>query len=348
MKSLKKITVITVTYNAEKYLESTIKSVVEQSYPNIEYIIIDGNSTDGTIEIIKKYEKYLAYWVSEKDKGIYDAMNKGIEKATGDFINFMNAGDSFVSSKIVEQVVDSLNSNINLIYGGVNGYFEDNHEIIYAPPSAIEDIKHRHPYNHQSCFLKIDFAKKYRFDTRYEYAADVNQFFEIYTNEVICEKMIDQPLTNYLMGGYWQQNHLSAHFEILDILRRYFKSITDIYLHSSFQVIQNNNPNINFLFSQMYNKLIDQIKNIEIQYEKIVLYGYGNIGKLIEGLLKRKVIYRFDKIHDDINVFSPKTIKSIEYDIVLITVLGREEEIKNYLTYKLQVPTTKIVTLNLC
>lgn len=90
-----KISVITVCYNAVDTLEKTIQSVLEQTYHNIEYIIIDGGSTDGTVEIIHRYVDYLAYWVSEPDRGIYDAMNKGIERATGEWVNFMNAGDYF-------------------------------------------------------------------------------------------------------------------------------------------------------------------------------------------------------------------------------------------------------------
>ena len=94
------ISVITVCYNAENNLERTILSVLNQTYSNIEYIIIDGGSTDGTIDLIKKYADKITYWQSETDKGIYDAMNKGIQKATGEWINFMNAGDLFSSTTI--------------------------------------------------------------------------------------------------------------------------------------------------------------------------------------------------------------------------------------------------------
>lgn len=89
------ISVVTVAYNAVTTIEKTILSVINQTYPNVEYIIIDGGSTDGTVEIIKKYANKLAYWVSEPDNGIYDAMNKGAKVATGEWINFMNCGDSF-------------------------------------------------------------------------------------------------------------------------------------------------------------------------------------------------------------------------------------------------------------
>ena len=88
------ISVVTVSYNAVATIEQTLLSVINQTYPNIEYIIIDGGSTDGTVDIIKKYADEIVYWISEPDKGIYDAMNKGIKKANGEWINFINAGDS--------------------------------------------------------------------------------------------------------------------------------------------------------------------------------------------------------------------------------------------------------------
>ena len=94
--------IITITYNAVRLVEQTLLNVLSQSYPNIEYIVIDGGSTDGTVDIIRRYESGLAYWVSEPDKGIYDAMNKGLQKATGDYVWFINAGDSLCSSDTVQ------------------------------------------------------------------------------------------------------------------------------------------------------------------------------------------------------------------------------------------------------
>ena len=103
-----KVTIITVVLNGERDIEKTIKSVISQDYSNVEYIIIDGGSTDRTIDIIKKYEDKVDFWCSEKDQGIYDAMNKGIDKATGDLVNFMNAGDvykdPFALSHLLEDI----------------------------------------------------------------------------------------------------------------------------------------------------------------------------------------------------------------------------------------------------
>lgn len=98
------LTVITVVFNGEAYLEQTILSVIEQTYDNVEYIIVDGGSTDGTIDIIKQYDAYIDYWVSEPDKGIYDAMNKAISLANGIWLNFMNAGDSLNTKTVLNEI----------------------------------------------------------------------------------------------------------------------------------------------------------------------------------------------------------------------------------------------------
>ena len=97
-----KVTVVTVSYNADKVIEPTIKSVVNQTYPNLEYVIIDGSSTDNTLNIIKKYSNKISAWYSEPDRGIYDGMNKGLDVATGDWIIFMNAGDRFLHKNVLK------------------------------------------------------------------------------------------------------------------------------------------------------------------------------------------------------------------------------------------------------
>jgi len=112
------ITVITVIFNGKEYLEQTILSILEQTYDNVEYIIIDGGSNDGTLDILKQYDQYLDYWVSEPDRGIYDAMNKGIALASGTWLNFMNAGDSLNTRTVLNEIfTDSTQyQDIDFIY----------------------------------------------------------------------------------------------------------------------------------------------------------------------------------------------------------------------------------------
>lgn len=113
------VSIITVVFNGEKFIEETILSVLEQSYENIEYIVIDGGSTDGTLDIIKKYEHKIKYFISEKDNGMYDAINKGLKRATGDIINFINSDDTFYSNMTISHVVNAFKKdNLDCLYGG--------------------------------------------------------------------------------------------------------------------------------------------------------------------------------------------------------------------------------------
>lgn len=107
-----KISIITVSFNSAQYIEDCIKSVLSQSYKNIEYIIIDGGSTDGTVDIIKKYESKISKWISEPDRGIYDAMNKGISLATGDVIGFLNSDDVYYNSSVLENIAKLMENNL--------------------------------------------------------------------------------------------------------------------------------------------------------------------------------------------------------------------------------------------
>lgn len=175
-----KVSVVTVCYNAVEVIEKTILSVVNQTYNNLEYIIIDGMSTDGTVDIIKKYEDRITYWISEPDRGIYDAMNKGIKAATGMWINFMNAGDTFTANDILEKLYHvKLSSDIRVLYGdnirqyntGKRGYHKGH---------SIKKIKYRLVGCHQSIFVSLINKDDLYFETKYEICADYNQIYNIY------------------------------------------------------------------------------------------------------------------------------------------------------------------------
>ena len=116
--SINKISVITVVYNDCKHIEETIKSFISQTWRNKEYIIIDGGSTDGTVDIIKRFEEDITFWCSEPDEGIYDAMNKGIAKASGDWINILNSGDHYASTTSLEDAVRNTDTDkVDVIFG---------------------------------------------------------------------------------------------------------------------------------------------------------------------------------------------------------------------------------------
>jgi glycosyltransferase involved in cell wall biosynthesis len=203
------ITVITVVYNGAKYLEDTIKSVINQTYPNVEYIIIDGGSTDGTIDIIKKYEDYIDYWVSEPDKGIYDAMNKGIDLTAGQWINFMNAGDKFFNDNtifFIYQNVKSLNSNYDIVYGKVEIINEKGEiDAIYGlnEKYSLKKLKKYMSIPHQSTFYRLEFFKKTgKYDNDFKIAGDYEILLRSYKNLQI--KFLDSILSLMLSNGVSQ------------------------------------------------------------------------------------------------------------------------------------------------
>ena len=171
------VTVVTVVYNGAKNLEETIKSVLNQTYANVEYIIMDGGSTDGTVDIIKKYESQLAYWVSEPDKGIYDAMNKAIDKATGEWMNFMNCGDRFVSPEVLNLFTNKCNADI--LYGDAIIQYT-NFEATFRKHPLDKIWKHS-PFCHQACFIKASLMKEYKYNLKYKIGADHDIFYRAYT-----------------------------------------------------------------------------------------------------------------------------------------------------------------------
>ena len=173
------ISIITVCYNAAKTVENTILSVLNQTYPNIEYIIIDGGSTDGTLDIIKKYQDKITYWVSEPDKGIYDAMNKGTLKATGEWLNFMNAGDTFYDEQVLEKVFKDKDwSNTDVIYGDVD--IEYPKKIKLKKPLSLKKIEQQMVFCHQGSFVKTVLQKQYLFNLTYKISADYDFFHQLY------------------------------------------------------------------------------------------------------------------------------------------------------------------------
>ncbi len=176
-----KISVVTVCYNSVDTIEETMLSVLNQTHPDVEYIIIDGGSTDGTVDIIKKYAEHLAYWRSEPDEGIYDAMNKGIAVATGDYINFMNSGDRFASNSILSTFENIVSENADIVYGDVILSYRGK-EFIKKPLPLCRIISSI-PFCHQSTFVKTEELKKNPFNTSYRITADYDFFYKSYRDK---------------------------------------------------------------------------------------------------------------------------------------------------------------------
>ena len=177
-----KISVVTVCYNAVAEMENTILSVVNQSYSNIEYIIIDGASSDGTVEVVNKYRSKISYFISEPDQGIYDAMNKGIKAATGDWINFMNAGDSFYSDTVIESLVSIIDNSSSIIYGDTVLKYRMGMRL--QKPDSLDSLLFKMPFGHQSVFVKTSYHKENLFDVSFRSSGDFNFFHNAFVKGI--------------------------------------------------------------------------------------------------------------------------------------------------------------------
>jgi glycosyltransferase involved in cell wall biosynthesis len=191
-----KVSIVTVVYNDKIGLEKTILSVKNQQYNQYELIIVDGGSTDGTVDVIKKYEKNISVWVSEKDGGIYDAMNKGIDISKGEWICFLNAGDIFFDDNVLMLFSQYSFMQYNYIYGrhvGVNG---DKKVFYKVPRLVMENIKLP---NHQAMFIKAFVMRRYKYDIKFKLIADMD--LKIKLNELGKGLFIDSYFVCFDMTG---------------------------------------------------------------------------------------------------------------------------------------------------
>ncbi len=212
-----KISVITVVYNDAKNIRQTMESFFSQTWEEKEYIIVDGGSTDGTAEIIKEYADRLAWWCSEKDKGIYDAMNKGIQHATGDWINILNCGDSYCSTESLKEAMTNCDpESADIIYGDsmVN---KDGSLFFFPASNDVSQLNYSPIYRHGSSFVRTKIHKKHLFDLskskKYGFALDwlliytlykngyrfarTNAFIEVFDIEGVSNKPLKGAILNY-------------------------------------------------------------------------------------------------------------------------------------------------------
>lgn len=211
------ITIITVVYNGEGYLEETIKSVIEQDYHNLEYIIVDGGSKDGTLDIIRKYEHAIDYWVSEPDKGIYDAMNKGVALCSGEWINFMNADDYFCNSSVLSRIDFQ---DADFIYGNVLMQ-DDDYFVRLGGKLDLRMLLRSSMTRHQSVFVRRRIYRQLGlFDLNYKIAADYEFSVRVFSNDYLCSyRNVDVACMR--MGGVSDISFTASLNEKLAIIRKY-------------------------------------------------------------------------------------------------------------------------------
>lgn len=218
------ITIIIAVFNGEKHLEETILSIINQTYNNTELIIIDGGSTDGTLDIIRKYEHAIDYWVSEKDAGISDAFNKGVTLASGDYINFQGDGDGFYAKDSLSKIINNVNKNTDiLISGRIQRVCIDGSEMYVSELKSKfnkKSLLFRMSIPHQGLFTNIKYFKKYGlFDVNNRYCMDYEHLLRAYhefPNVVVKDIIVAK----------WRADGLGNNREI-DVFREYNKIKVD-------------------------------------------------------------------------------------------------------------------------
>jgi glycosyltransferase involved in cell wall biosynthesis len=204
------VTIITVCRNHAQELERTIRSVESQTWQEREYLVIDGASTDDTLDVIKAHETSITRWISEPDQGIYDAMNKGVRMAQGEWVIFMNAGDTFASDDTLQRVFGSP-QNADVIYGDViKGELVKKAE---APRNA-----HRMFYCHQSAFVRTRCLREFPFDIRHRMSADFKQVKQLYLSGKTFLQL-DFPVANFDTQGVSNKNRSAGLYDNIQVIR---------------------------------------------------------------------------------------------------------------------------------
>lgn len=231
-----KISIITVVYNGIELLSGTMESVFTQTYPNIEYLIIDGNSTDGTQDLIRENEDKITKWISEPDKGLYDAMNKGIRMATGDFVWFMNAGDRIFAADTIEKMMSACTSQTDVLFGEVMLVNEKREQLgtrsevtTQKLPKELkwQSLKYGMCVCHQAFLPRREIAPLYALDNL---SADIEWVILCLqkAKEVRPTNLI---LAEYLAGGLSKKRHKEGLKGRFAILQKYYGLIPNLWNH---------------------------------------------------------------------------------------------------------------------
>ena len=274
------LTIITVSYNCADTIERTIDSVVSQLSDQIEYIIIDGGSTDGTKEIIEKYSSDIAYWISEKDNGVYDAMNKGIKSAKGEWISFINGDDWYIKDSLSKVIEKLSNSEYDICYGYVNA-IKDGVKTGYFGISEYTDpdkIFLGNLYCHQGLFVKRElFTRIGLYDTQYRIFADYDWLLKAHV-EGYDPYLIGMEVANFTLGGLSTVESENDEFQRIIIKHfRNLKNVSDklekIRGRADFVLLSKRNP--------------DKFQELLKIYKNIYLWGLGKNGTECYELLKK-------------------------------------------------------------
>lgn len=261
---MKKLTIITINFNHKAGLKRTIGSVVNQTFTDYEWIVVDGGSTDGSKELLERYQEHFAWWCSEPDDGVYNAMNKGIKHATGEYINFMNAGDLFASPTILDEIL-SKPHNADVLYGRmvVGAIDGDEYWSNMMKPRLRWFDFYNCTLNHQSTFTKREmFLKHGLFDESYKVYADWRHFAQIIGVEKVTSEYIPLIISIYEGGGISATQAETCKKELARLRQEVYPTINSGILRELNQLDTILSCKVTkFLFKQLYysNKLMQKL-----------------------------------------------------------------------------------------
>lgn len=198
-----KISIITINYNEKEGFEKTIESVLNQTYQDFEFIIIDGGSTDGSKQIIEKFQDKISYWVSEPDKGVYNAMNKGIRASKGEFVIFINGGDYFNNDLVLEEIAPMLNDEFDVYYGNNYNSKSEKHKKILKYPEKLDfSFFYYRTISHQSTFIrKTLFDEHFYYNEDYKVCSDWEFFIYTFCCKNVPYKYLDKVISVFDCNG---------------------------------------------------------------------------------------------------------------------------------------------------
>lgn len=215
------VSVITVVFNGASYIEKTVQSVINQTYEDLEYIVIDGGSTDGTLDILEKYRNQIKHLVSEKDRGIYDAMNKGLKLATGRWVNFLNGGDFFFNDQTVESILSSIPPHAYFVYGESINVYQQFQKHIKPLKISKASLRKSLGLCHQAVFAAREVAPFY--DLGFSYKAEYNWVIEIvYNLPPSAIFYYPKPVVYYSLGGFSEKGMVNNLIEFMKLTRKKF------------------------------------------------------------------------------------------------------------------------------
>jgi glycosyltransferase involved in cell wall biosynthesis len=336
-----KVSIVTVSYNAVSTIEQTIQSVLNQNYDNIEYVVIDGQSTDGTREIIEKYKDRLDYYVSEPDNGIYDAMNKGVKIATGDIIAFLNADDWYEKDVVSAVSQKFIYSDADIVYGDTN-IIDKNGKKSISRKRTVENIWKNIIACHQSIFVKRNlFFKIGMFDLSYEIAADYDWLLRAYIYGARFAE-IDTVISNYRIGGFSSLNSLKYTKEYVAIALSHIDGYGDKDELYEFQKKRLHEKIFELNFKSQPYYLAERLKlELKSPIKNITIWGSGMWGQLcfeqlsfsdvkIESFVDSDEVKQ-GTLFNGIEICNPDSLRE-RNEYVLVAIRNHDEEIEQCLS----------------